>query len=274
MNSRYITLGELLRRFKAEITLSVAGLVAEIEAMKKYEPNQLLDVCSRQDREEVRSLLVLIQPNLKDMGLRFSLAEITTTLLILDNPQTRNRTVTERMTSILNRITDELESSLLFSIKEDKRHFVENIRSFGDEVAGKFPSAAFDIEEAGKCLAFERYTACVYHLMRVAATAWIAIGERVGYESPKPGWGELLNFVDAGLEKARRSYKEASPLFQGNIEFLSGVSAQMHAVNQAWRQRVAHIERTYSEEEALRIWEATKGLMQRLAFKLKEAPSG
>ena len=31
-----------------------------------------------------------------------------------------------------------------------------------------FPGASFDVTEAGNCFAFERFTACVYHLMRVA----------------------------------------------------------------------------------------------------------
>ena len=44
----------------------------------------------------------------------------------------------------------------------------------------------------------------------------------------------------------------------------------MHAVNQAWRQRVAHLDRKYTEEEALRIWSATKVLMEHLAEKLAE----
>lgn len=43
---------------------------------------------------------------------------------------------------------------------------------------------------------------------------------------------------------------------------------KMHAVNQAWRQQVAHMDKKYTEEEAQRIWEATKGLMQHLATNL------
>ena len=44
-------------------------------------------------------------------------------------------------------------------------------------------------------------------------------------------------------------------LFKGDAEFLGGVAAHMRDVNLAWRRRVAHIERNYTEEEAQRILE-------------------
>ncbi len=46
--------------------------------------------------------------------------------------------------------------------------YFNNNQLFGDKVFDCFPSANDDIFEAGACLAFERPTACVMHLMRVA----------------------------------------------------------------------------------------------------------
>ena len=59
-------------------------------------------------------------------------------------------------------------------------------------------------------------------------------------------------------------------IFKGDVEFLNGVAAHMRDVNSAWRQRVSHIERNYSEEEAQRIFSATKGLMEHISTKLSE----
>jgi len=44
----------------------------------------------------------------------------------------------------------------------------------------------------------------------------------------------------------------------------------MHAVNDAWRKHVAHMDRKYTEEEAMRIWDTTRVLMQQLTTKWKE----
>ena len=64
---------------------------------------------------------------------------------------------------------------------------------------------------------------------------------------------------------------EISESFKGDIEFIAGISAHMHAVNLAWRRRVAHIERVYTQDEAKRILDETRNLMQHLAVKLSES---
>ncbi len=73
----------------------------------------------------------------------------------------------EGFAEIQSRLRDELSLSTVFVIPADKaRYFQTNATLFGAEVDGKFPSAAFEIAEAGKCLALERNTAAVFHLMR------------------------------------------------------------------------------------------------------------
>jgi hypothetical protein len=60
----------------------------------------------------------------------------------------------------------ELESILCLRIAPEKVKFYQETKGFGENVANRFPSAAFDIEEAGKCYACNRNTACVMHLAR------------------------------------------------------------------------------------------------------------
>jgi hypothetical protein len=54
---------------------------------------------------------------------------------------------------------------------------------FGPKVANNFSSANYDIEEASKCLALDRYTACIMHLMRALEVALDATGLGVGIPS-------------------------------------------------------------------------------------------
>lgn len=162
------------------------------------------------------------------------------------------------------RLVDELSLRKLFFIEPNKVNFLD-INLFGEKVSSAFPSTIYDIEEAGKCIAFERWTSAVFHLSRIAEIATVTIGERVGYQSKKPGFGEVLSYMDAQLEKARRDRNNAKPEFVGSIQPLSAITAQMHVVNNAWRQRVAHLDSKYTEQEAIRIWWATKGLMEEIA---------
>jgi hypothetical protein len=61
----------------------------------------------------------------------------------------------------------ELRTMLFFRMDDEYRQYFEMPTPFGQTVALRFPTASFDIEEAGKCLALARPTACVFHSMRV-----------------------------------------------------------------------------------------------------------
>jgi hypothetical protein len=169
--------------------------------------------------------------------------------------------------NLRTRIQDELEVVMFLWI-EDKNYYAQD-ELFGSEVAARFKGASSDIEEAGSCYATGRYTACVFHLMRVAEHGLRAIAKRVEFPDDRPMWEPILNYINAEL--AKKDYKKISESFKGDIEFISGISAHLHAFNLAWRRRVAHIERTYTKDEAKRIMDETKNLMQHLAVKLSES---
>jgi hypothetical protein len=59
----------------------------------------------------------------------------------------------------------------LFYVPQDKLKFYNKTDLFGDEFKTKFPSANVEIIEAGNCFAFDRFTACVFHLMRAMEIA-------------------------------------------------------------------------------------------------------
>ena len=66
-----------------------------------------------------------------------------------------------------SRIKDELSERYFLFVFPERVQYLENKQPFGETVVEHFSAAAFDIEEASKCLALQRPTACVFHLMRV-----------------------------------------------------------------------------------------------------------
>jgi hypothetical protein len=80
-------------------------------------------------------------------------------------------------------------------------------------------------------------------------------------------WEPMLSYINAELGRNRDKMSE---LFKGDVEFLSGIAAHMHTVNLAWRRKVSHVERTYTQEEAKQILDAPRNLMQHIAKKLSE----
>lgn len=279
MYSKYITLGEIVKRFEPKLSVlcielsKLAGSSGAFSAIYQSKPpdqRQEFIAIPSDFIEPFSQLAKGIYEECQKVGLPFSAICADRLVAYLSSINTNTTGFHSRCLELLQRIEDELSGSLLFSIPVDEQRLITESHLFGEKVSTAFPSAVFDIEEAGKCIAFERWTAVVFHLSRIAEIALVQICKRVGYNNPKPGFGDALKYMDSSLKKAREDYTNADPLFKNDIEYLSSVTAQMHAVNQAWRQRVSHLDRKYTKEEVLRIWTATRALIQQLADKLSE----
>lgn len=68
---------------------------------------------------------------------------------------------------LINSLALELNGRKFYGPLRKYESYFEQPKLFGDEVFTKFPSANNDIFEVGTCLALERGTACVMHLMRI-----------------------------------------------------------------------------------------------------------
>lgn len=177
-----------------------------------------------------------------------------------------------RLQEIKDRIRDELSLCLLIHIPADKKSLYENSDPFGAKVTASFSSAAYDIEEASKCLALDRSTACVMHLMRVLETAIDAIALGVGVKvvavKAVAAWEQLLNMIRDAIQA---NNKASAPPWTAARPFFESVYAYLHAVKDAWRNPAIHdAEQKYTPDEAERIYTAIKNLMSHLAEHLKE----
>jgi hypothetical protein len=254
-----------MRPFFAHAVIQLIEGLNEMSAWAENSPSWIEHPLNDGDRANARKYLSNIQNLCDDLGFKSLRLQVDRDLALVKAKCCTYRAAGAIADSLRQRIQDEFESVRLLWVEDDELFQKDDL--FGEQVGERFKGASFDIKEAGTCFALRRYTACVYHLMRVAEAGLRAIGKRVGYQNERPMWEPVLKYIDAEL---RRNYDEMSVLFKGDVEFLSGISSQMHALNLACRRRVAHIERTYTLEESKRIYEATRGLMQHIATKLSE----
>jgi hypothetical protein len=122
----------------------------------------------------------------------------------------------------------ELESILCLRIAPEKVKFYQETKGFGENVANRFPSAAFDIEEAGKCYACNRNTACVMHLARAVEVGLKSVMASLGLSVPtgrQPSWGEVLR--DIWTEIGNRN-KAADPAWTGQQKAFLKTSTQTY----------------------------------------------
>jgi hypothetical protein len=160
------------------------------------------------------------------------------------------------------RLMDELEARTLFLMSADEaRYFSDN--QFAPRVGERFPDAIFDMDEAGKCYATERPTACVFHLMRVTEFGLHAIGRLLNMSDPRPNWEPIIAKIDSEL---KAPYEKRQ--FKGSADLLANASTHLHAVKVAWRNRAMHVDTKHTMEEAREIYSATCGLMRYLAENL------
>lgn len=176
-----------------------------------------------------------------------------------------------KVVTIQEGIKHELEMHQFYKLRPDLVPYYTSPKPFGDDVDAAFPSTSADAEEAGKCLAVGRHTACVFHLMRVMEIGVRSLGKSLGDPtldpSKNPNWGTILARCDAELQKSKG---KRSPVWQTMDTFFSESTANLRAVKDAWRNPTMHVERTYDEEKAKDVFNSVRSFMRHLATKLVE----
>jgi hypothetical protein len=167
------------------------------------------------------------------------------------------------------------ELSLLktFCVEPSKESFfLVDLATFGSNFQTGFPSAVFEIDEAGKCHALGRSTAAVFHLMRSMEIGINAVANSLGIPAPvkdaERNWGKILEKIKAEIE--RRNKALPATWKSNDKSFFSEVYVSLDAVRVAWRNTTMHVENKYTDDEAEHIFVAVRGFMKRLCGRMDE----
>jgi hypothetical protein len=143
--------------------------------------------------------------------------------------------------------------------------YVDAKALFGEKVQEAFPSAAFDIREAGNCMAAECHTAAVFHLMRTVEWGLRALGSDLGIRRLRSrikatgrsrytplSWSEWENVINAIRAKvAERSVKlKRGAKKQAYQEFYNPAIDRVERFKDTFRNHVMHTRREYHPQEA------------------------
>jgi hypothetical protein len=165
--------------------------------------------------------------------------------------QSQHNLVMSRIQKTTERLRDELETKFFLHI-DNQELFEQRLPLFGEDVTLAFPKAAYDISEAGKCLALDRATACVFHLMRVVEVGIARLGSALNIElNPKWGWQRLIN---DGLEPVVNALPEKTADEIHRKKMLQQARAHLHAIRLAWRNDTMHPKEQYVPSEAKEIF--------------------
>lgn len=170
-------------------------------------------------------------------------------------------TVVHSIMHLISRIKDDLSSQYYFHMDMKDVPLFHNAEPFGAKVSAKFPKAIEDIEEASKCLALQRPTACVFHLMRAMEIVVKRLGKRLGVKNVEKEWGKILSDIDSAI----RAMPDANEKEKRKKSRWSEARANLYHVKQAWRNETMHPKQTYTREQAHEVFAATRTFMSHLA---------
>jgi len=155
----------------------------------------------------------------------------------------------------------ELQNRLVFMVPSDRaRHYDTEGTILGEEVTEEWPDLFDDADEAGKCFATGRYTASVFHLMRIMEFGLYQLGKSLNIAISK-NWQQAITDIEKEI-KFWNAYP--SPGWK-TIEPLYAESATHYRwVKDAWRNHTMHIRKIYGLEKAKLILDNVSDFMRDL----------
>src|SRR6266536_4281388 len=286
----YYRLGRLMQEFLPKVLVNQSVVIHEIVALNRVlnnaprtltvehrpgEPIVIPTAPSQPIPADYRPIWKSSLGNIMEEVLKLRLegphATIVRMLESLDDSECPMSYLAGQAEDLNGRIVDGLNYRTCFAIWGDTEKLYAAKLLFGDDVAKKFPSASVDIEEAGKCLALDRGTAAVFHLMRVMEVGLRALAKSLNDPrlDPKknPTWSNILQ---KGDEELKKPIAQRAPEWAANDHFFSEAQANLRAVQYAWRNPTMHVEINYDPEKAGDVMQSVKAFMHHLASVLSE----
>ena len=216
-------------------------------------------------RQEIKNQISRFVNTVNELGLPLTfksgvrLAESTKT----ENTQTLEALFGE----VQSRFDDEAENLSLFYVHLDALKYYNKTDLFGEEFKSKFPIANAEISEAGNCFAFDRFTACAFHLMRSLEVVLKALFVTLGLPPLTTAGGRNWN----GILQAIRVRLDANRTIP-DYEFYDSAYAFLAAAKNPMRNATMHVDVAYDEDSARRVFDAVGAFMRHVTTKLKETP--
>ncbi|MGC8536626.1 MAG: hypothetical protein ACP5QR_14025 [Rhizomicrobium sp.] len=135
----------------------------------------------------------------------------------------------------------------------------------------KFPSATFEIREAGNCFALGRFTASVFHLMRVLEIGLTAVGKVFNVSLAHTNWEPAIRELESKIRGMRQDpdWKSVSD-YKEQQEFYAQAISYLVVAKDAWRNYTVHARGKFTEEEAALMMKNIQAFMQKISVRLGE----
>ena len=219
-------------------------------------------------RERIRAILDSIAKSCGNISLKQSALATKRLHGELGEHMSKEALITN-LRSVTQLIHSEMETQLFLWVPEHRSEWFSKDAEtiLGAECCARFPSAQREVEESAKCYAAGRFTASAFHLTRATEAGVKALAKAINFTPPNDNW--TLVFRQMGNEfKLPQTQRPAH--WQTHGDFLEDIWADLRAVSKAWRNDIAHLVDTYTEEEAKGLLDVIPIFLRHLATKMDE----
>ncbi len=161
----------------------------------------------------------------------------------------------------------ELSKKLVMFLPESKIGYFDGSKNlFSTQVRESFPSVRTDMNEASKCFALDRYTASVFHSMRIMEAGLTKMAEGLNIEVGK-NRHNALEEIQSEIDFCNRT---PTPAWQAIGPFYSEAAGYFQKLKDAWLNYAMRINAHYDEPTSIEILNSVSDFMRHLARKLHE----
>jgi hypothetical protein len=214
--------------------------------------------------EGAKKVLSSIDEEMAKIGLKISLKASEYVIVRLNSNDPERIEFRSAVTQLSNVIRWEMAQHLFMWVPSSRAERYDKEESFGKSVFDCYPSARFDIKEAGSSFAAGRFTACVFHLMRVLELGLAAFAKVFNVPSDHTNWHNIIEGIESKIRDMGKDSKKYDGWKEKQEHFAQAANSFMF-FKDAWRNYTAHARGKYTEDEADSVYRNVRSFMQRLA---------
>ena len=253
-------------KFEGGMFLRILDLLRSMEAIAKLDP-----VKAHRDeayRANLNKNIEMLIDHLKQLDAPVSVKKARSIQIALSLPKEGHdpsvfvQVISQSLDELRDRIKDELDDRTLYYLGARQAELLRaDHENFGNDVTDAFPKASTDMSEAVACLAWGRYTAGVFHLMRTMEFALHVANRKIGAEIVNNDgsflpWGTLIRNMDEAIAELADKDEKSK---------WSEAHSMLYHVKECWRNDTMHPKRTYTQEEAVAVFEAVKSFLRSIS---------
>lgn len=172
-----------------------------------------------------------------------------------------------QIAELRSRIDDELASYEFLLLDHAQRTALEDRDQFGPDVKRAFPDTTWGIREAKHCYAFERYTACGYHLQCVLQLGVEELARRFNVIYAHKDWSTILRDLKTAVTAMENDPAwKCLPNWRDHREFYNRALGYLDVEKTGWRNPLAHSRTRLEPEDARLMMDNVRAFMQQMSM--------